>query len=148
MWTKNQEMYIRANDGAVLCGAPALSACGLVWGSNLIAVKTKYPDLHRLRLGDLYLSYYHFDDDAFIEKIDDTLNVYKPTAERAVIDAIEFMEKSYDEGKVIESLQEYIRINNDNMSQLYLVADHYNVSRSKVDYWLNEAREEGDMSMG
>ena len=148
MWTRNQEQIIRANGGAFICGVPALAANGLSWWSSLIAGWTMFPSIHRLRLGDFYWSHYHLDDDAYIVNVDPELNVYKPTAERALIDAMVFMEQSYDEGVAIEAMQNYIRKNMDNFAELYRVADHYSVDHGLVAYWLNEAREESDMSMG
>lgn len=148
MWTRNQIMFLKANGGAAICAAPALAMSGLSWGSNLIAIWTSYESLHRTVLGDVYYSHYHFDDDEYLIKIDNDLNVYLPTAERCLIDAVKFHEQSYDEGVFIEALQNYIRKNTDSYAKLYEVANHYCVPISDVNYWINEAIEESDMSMG
>lgn len=147
-WTNFQKIYIMANGGAILIGKSALVFNGLVFGSDVITVYTNYAGLHRLDLTDVFLSHYHIDCDTdYMRCIDEENNVWVPTTERAIVDAVKFMYESYDEGVAIEAFQNYLRSNPD-LDKLYEVADHYLVPRSDVDYWLNEAREETDMSMG
>lgn len=147
MWSNNQVKVLMANGGGAISDCPALAMNGLAWGSNLTAIWTRFESLHRINLGDIYLTHYHFDDDAHLKKIDDELNVYLPTPDRCLIDAVKFVEKSYDEGVFIEAMQNYLRKHKD-LSELYAVADHYNVPKADVDYWIAEALEESDMSMG
>lgn len=71
---------------------------------------------------------------------------YEPIKERAIVETIKFQEY-FNEGILIEALQSYLG-GAPNMDLLYEVADYFGVPRDDVDYWLNEAREESDMSMG
>ena len=71
--------------------------------------------------------------------------LHEPTKERALVETIKFHDY-FNEGILIEALQNYIR-NVEDFSLLYEVAEYFGVSRDDVDYWINEAREESDMSM-
>ena len=71
--------------------------------------------------------------------------LHEPTKERALVETIKF-HGYFNEGILIEALQNYIR-NVKDFSLLYEVAEYFSVSRDDVDYWINEAREESDMSM-
>lgn len=72
-------------------------------------------------------------------------NIYEPTKERAVVESIKFHDY-FNEGILIEALQSYLYQVED-LSLLYEVADYFKVNHETIDYWLNEAREESDMSM-
>ncbi len=144
--SKNQKLHVIANGGACVCGDSALDLNGLIYSGPFIIFQTFIEDLNNFRVCDVVLQYYHFDDDYYLSRHND--NVYLPTAERAVIDAVAFLDRNYNEGALVEALQNYIRRNTDGFAKLYEVANHYNVPISDVDYWINEAREESDMSMG
>lgn len=147
-WTSFQKIFMQANGGAILVGKSGLVFNGLVYGSDIITVYTGYKRLHRIDLTDVILSYYHIDDDLEgVRCIDIENNVWVFSVERAIVDAVKFMYQSYDEGVVIEALQNYLDRSPD-LDKLYKVAEHYSVPKSDIDYWLNEAREETDMSMG
>lgn len=141
-----QRTYLVTNGGGCVSGSTSFNWNGMVHGTNLMDLWTKCKGLHSIQVGDIYLTHYHFDDDTFLKKIDE-LNVYLPTPERCLIDAVKFVEKSYDEGVFIEAMQNYLRKHKD-LSELYAAADHYNVPKADVDYWIAEALEESDMSMG
>lgn len=64
-----------------------------------------------------------------------------------MVDTITFLDKNYIEGPLIESLQTYLYRNKD-LSKLREVTDFYNLPMSTLDYWIKEAEEETDMSMG
>lgn len=72
-------------------------------------------------------------------------NIHEPIQERAIVETIKFHEQ-FNEGILIEALQSYI-YNRTDFTLLYEVGDYFNVSKDDIDYWLNEAREESDMSM-
>lgn len=143
--SRNQKLHVSVNGGACVVGDTALAFNGLMWGNSCMYLQTFFERLNNIQLCDIKLQYYHFDDDAYLVRHND--NVYLPTAERAIVDTIKYIEVNYNEGSLIESLQTYIS-HNSSFTKLYEVADHYGVPRSDVDYWLNEAREESDMSMG
>lgn len=71
-----------------------------------------------------------------------------PTKERAIVDYIKLQDEYGDEGILIESIQSYLRDYEEDLPKLYEVADFFKLSREELDYWLNEAKEESDMSMG
>lgn len=152
MLSENQQIFLDVNKSInfLIVGIPSLVYNKLMWGGIGIEPLILYIDkkiLNGTILGDVHLEYYHFNDDMYREVFDRENRLYLPTAERALVDTIAFLDKNYIEGPLIESLQNYLDKHQD-LSKLYSVADHYKVPRDKIDYWINEAREETDMSMG
>lgn len=149
MLSRNQQTYIDANKPAnfLIVNTTALTLNKLMWGGNELILYTPWEELDHLPMCDMRLEHYHFADGNYCTLIDDKNNLWLPTAERALVDTIHFIEQNYIEGPLIESLQNYLSSHAD-LSELYTVADHYNVPSEKIDYWINEAREESDMSMG
>lgn len=70
------------------------------------------------------MSSYHLNDEEYMRCIDAENNVWVPTTERAIVDAVKFMDKSHDEGVAIEAFQNYLN-NSPDLDKLYAVADHY-----------------------
>ena len=95
--------------------------------------------------GVRYLYNPNFDDKRYLRRLPD--NSMTPIAERALVEYIQ-NEKHRDEFTIIWALQNYLNSEHKNMSLLYEVADHFNLSREIVDYWVKEAIEENDISMG
>lgn len=149
MLSRNQLAHIRANSPAdfLAVSETALAANGLMWGGGGLVLYTPLSEIDNLTVGDVRFEHNHFSDSDNCYVMDMEHNIWVPTAEKALVDTIAFLDDNYIEGALIESLQNYLA-KHDDLSKLYEVADHYNVSRDKVDYWINEAIEEGDMSMG
>ncbi len=147
--TNSQKKYLTLwNRPHLIVGESALARNGLMYGSCVLCIYTPYKELHHLNFNDVYIEHYHITDDKeCISCIDNNFNIYIPTAERAIVDTIINLDNNYIEGPLIESLQNYSS-KNDDLSLLYKVADTYNLSREDLEYWLQEAREESDMSMG
>lgn len=95
-----------------------------------------------------YLYYPDLDRIHYLTPSKDNPNLLIPTRERAIVDYIKLEEEYGDEGILIESLQSYLRDYEEDLPKLYEVADFFKLPRKELDYWLNEAREESDMSMG
>lgn len=148
MLTKSQEIYLQINsEQHIVSGEAALQMNGLIYGNGVLCVNTPHEFLDGLTRGDVVTEYYHFNDNNYCRPESSVPNLQIPSKERAIIDTINFIDKNFIEGLLIEALQEYISRYND-LSKLYEVADHYKVPRDKVDYWIKEAQEESDMSMG
>lgn len=152
MLSYNQQIFVDVNrpTNFLLVGTPSLVYNGLMYGNvsgEMLTVYTDILELDGLHLGDVSLEYNHFNDSAYCIEFDKDNNLWLPTAERALVDTIHFLKQNYIEGPLIESLQNYLAKHED-LSELYAVAEHYSVSRDEIDYWINEALEEDDMSMG
>ncbi len=148
----NQKLYIEANGHVdmLMVSTPSLIYNKLMWGNAGIEplyIYTPIAELDGLRLGDVHLESNHFSDGAYCSLMDEENRLWLPTAERALVDTIAFLDNNYIEGPLIESLQTYVN-EHDDLSELYKVARYYKVSKNDIDYWIREAREEGDMSMG
>ena len=152
MLSRNQQIFVDVNRGRdfLLVGEPSLVYNGLMYGgigTEPLAIYINEKDLDGVHIGDVFLEYYHFSDGTYCREFDKDNSIWLPSAERALVDTMHFLQYNYIEGPLIESLQNYLS-KHDDLAELYAVADHYNVPRSEVDYWINEAREESDMSMG
>lgn len=148
MWSKHQEDYFKANAPwkTLIVGQEALVDNGLMYGPCMLTVHTCAKELDNLVLGDIVLEHYHFIDGYFCREIDKENRVWLPSAERALVDTITFIDKNYIEGALIESLQTYLSNHND-LSELRHVADFYKLPSETLDYWIKEARESRDMSI-
>ena len=152
MLSFNQQKFIDVNRPTkfLLVGTPSLVYNDLMYGNiggEHLNVYTDIEDLDGIRLGDVSLEHYHCSDSEYCSEMDPINNLWLPTAERALVDTINFLDKNYIEGPLIESLQTYLSSHED-LSELYAVAAHYNVPKENIDYWIKEALEESDMSMG
>lgn len=130
----------------LLVGHSALEYNGLIYGNGFMTVWTPNDKHEGIKFGPLQLERYHFGDMEFMKEIED--NIFLPTPEKAIIDTIAFLDKNCNEGELVEALQDYLEDNEDNLSELYKVADYYKVSRDKVDYWITEAATSPYISMG
>lgn len=147
MLTKWQEMYLHVNPiNHLVVGESALARNGLMYSGNILCLYTPYQELDGVARFGIITECNHFEDGYFCKTIDRD-NLWLPSAERALVDTINFLEKNYIEGPLIESLQTYLSEHED-LSELYKVADFYNVPKESINYWINEALEETDMSMG
>lgn len=147
MLTNNQRLYLFINKcNHLIVGETALRLNGLMYGGNVLCLYIPYPELDGIIRGDVVIEYNHFEDGYYCETTE-VDNLWLPSAERALVDTINFIEQNYIEGPLIESLQTYLAEHKD-LSKLYEVADFYKVPRETIDYWINEAREETSMSMG
>lgn len=149
MLSRNQRIYLDVNKPTnfQIVGESALTYNKLMWGGGDLVLYTPVSLLDNLSYGDIHLEHNHFTDGYYCNEVDGENNLWLPSAERALVDTINFIEQNYIEGPLIESLQTYLS-EHDDLSKLYEVADFYKVSRDTIDYWINEAREESSMSMG
>lgn len=135
----------------ICCCSTAFSRCGLTsWRANLIQAWTIYPEINRVRSWYTQfffnpLMYDHFGEDCKPSPF--SKNILEPTQERTIVEGV-FYREYMDEGILIEGLQNYIESHKDDCSLLYDLAPKYRLKEKDLTYWLNEAREESDMSMG
>lgn len=122
-----------------------LAIHGLVNSYNTYCVMTDVKALNNCVLELVTFKFWYFDNLEFTEEV--YPRMFVPTAERAIIDCMIWQSKNYDEGFLIEALQNY-QYKGHVVSDLYEVADYFNLDRRVVDYWWHEAEEESDMSMG
>lgn len=134
----------------VCCCCTALCRAGLTYlRLNTIQTWTMFADLHGVFTG--YTEFF------FNPLMDRTIGedcrpspfhpmILEPTQERAIVESV-FYREYVDEGILIESLQNYIEQHNNDCSLLYDLAPKYMLKEKDLTYWLNEAREESDMSM-
>ncbi|MCD8020915.1 MAG: hypothetical protein LUF92_15485 [Clostridiales bacterium] len=113
---------------------------------DLATDKTDLKDMHSLYCR--YIYYPVLDREHFLEPEETNPALLLPTVERSLVDYIILQEEYGDEGILIESLQTYLYDYGDRLSKLYEIADVLGLKKETLDYWLNEAREESDMSMG
>lgn len=144
-----QVNFIKANSDRphIIVGESALANNGLIYWCNCLKLWTPYELLDGVKYHGGVLEYYHLIDDAYLDVVDSDLNLYIPTQEKSIVDVILHLEQYYIEGPLIEALQNYIAQHND-LLILYNVADYYGISSVDLDYWINEAINEDDMSMG
>lgn len=149
MWSDHQINYFKANAprATLIVGQRSLVDNGLMYGPCTLDVLAYCNELDGVRFGSVCLEANHFTDDNFCKMIDEENKVLLPTAERALVDTIAFLDNNYIEGPLIESLQDYLSHHSD-LSELRKVAEFYSLPQEKLDYWINEALEESDMSMG
>lgn len=95
-----------------------------------------------------YIYYPNLDRLHYLVPSESNPDLLIPTKERAIVDYIKLQDEYGDEGILIESIQSYLRDYEEDLPELYKVADFFKLSRDQLDYWLDEAREESDMSMG
>lgn len=128
----------------ILVGDSALVVNNLIYGVPYFTVYTEHKPMNGVDLNGFIFEHYHFNDDYQMVNIQN--NIWKPSAEKALLDVIVWYPENMNEGSLIEALQNYQEHND--KSKLYECADHYKVPHEFVDYWWKEAEEESDMSMG
>lgn len=136
------------------CGVVTLNTA--VARNGLTYTRPGYLDLgtDKIELRDIqanafrYIYYPNLDREHYLVPSEFNKNLLIPTRERALIDYVILQEEYGDEGILIESLQSYLRDYEKDLPELYKVADFFKLNRDTLEYWLNEAREETDMSMG
>ena len=150
MFDYNYKLNILTTEGIyVLAGDDALYHAGLTnQPVNTPMCWTTYEEIPNGTFA--VFTYYYYNpagkDTRYSKPMQINSYAYEPIKERAIVETIKFREY-FNEGILIEALQNYIE-GSPNMPLLYEVADYFGVLREDVDYWLNEAREESDMSMG
>lgn len=135
----------------ICCCTSALYRAGLTYlCTDTIQCWTLYADLNALRA--LYVQYFFnpllnrtFGEDCNPSPFSE--NILEPNRERAIIEGM-FYSEYMDEGVLIEGIQNYLFSEKDDPYKLYDLAPKYLLPRNRLDYWINEAREESDMSMG
>lgn len=133
------------SEPSILVGETVLGMNGLIYTSPFYHILTNHSPLDGYTNDNIRYEYYHFRDDFELKEI--APNVFLPSAERAIVDAMVWLAKNYNEGALIEALQSYQSRVKDKAG-LYRVADYYEVPHSCIDYWWEEAENETDMSMG
>lgn len=128
-------------------GRTALVYSGLIQASDRVKdVATSNKNLDWCRAGRTrYIFNQTLDDNTYTKLVDN--GVHTPIPERALIEWI-INDHIIDEGTFIWAMQNYLNSSDKNLPLLYEVANHFGVSRETVDYWIKEAEEEDDMSMG
>lgn len=134
-----------SNKDIVIVGDTSLVMNHLIYDMKPITILTDYEGLDKTPGVNMLYEYYHFHDKKYNVQIHG--NIWKPTAEKAILDTIVWLPENMNEGSLIEALQTYQNNGNDK-TKLYECADHYGVPHEFVDYWWREAEEETDMSMG
>ena len=149
MFTAGQLRYLSANKGypILIVGTRSLVDNGLMYGPCTLDVYESNPRCHDIHFGDVVLEHYHFYDCNFCTEIYPEYQLWLPSAERALVDTIAFLDRNYIEGPLIESLQTYLEEHED-LSELRKVADFYKLPQETLDYWIKEAQDETDMSWG
>ena len=120
---------------SVLTGACALARAGL---------QTSIKSLDGLRTLPCNF-YYNSNIDYVYELSPGQVNplLLQPSKERAIVENIAHLDW-IDEGILIEALQSYLLwFRND--EKLYKCADHFNVPRETIDYWIREAEEDEEV---
>ncbi len=146
MYNNNYDKYYNG----VMALATASNRRGLCYfNSNYLQLLTDKEQLDRLQLATCeYIYYPNLDRVHYVEPSAVNPGLLIPTRERAIVDYIKLLEEYGDEGILIESLQSYLYNFSKDLPKLYEVADFFQLSRDSLDYWLEEARNESDMSMG
>ena len=129
----------------VLCEECALARVGLInYNAGHLQLMTNDSSFDKFSM--CYITYYYYENidyEKYVIPSADNPNILVPTKERAIIEYMK-NEKWRDEGVLIEALKNYLRwFRND--EKLYKVADHFEVKRDLVDYWINEALTDEDM---
>lgn len=131
----------------LVVGNSAIARNGLAYDMYPISIYTNCRPLNGIHVDNLVYEAYHFNDLYLCKEIKP--NVFLPTPEKAIFDAIVWLPENMNEGTLIEALQTYQEwYGNSGKQKLYEVADHYGVPYEFIDYWWKEAEEESDMSMG
>lgn len=145
--TESQAIYMMSNKNSknVLTGYSAFEYNGLIYGCNSFYVYTSSEKMDRVQYSGIVFEHYHFNDEVYLREIHP--NLYVPSRERAIVDAIAHMDKYYREGELIEALQDYTD-QTDDYTLLYEVANHYGVSIDKIDEWIREAITSPPASIG
>lgn len=133
----------------VVAGESALYRSGLTYSQSFtIDVWTDNKEIPN-GIFAVYVKYFYnpmAKDFSYTVESPVSVNIHEPTQERAIVEAVKFRD-NISEGVLIEAVQNYLW-EHTNLTILYEVADYFKVSRKDIDYWINEAREESDMSMG
>ncbi len=130
---------------SVITGACALARAGLTTTStNHLDLQTSIKSLDGLRTLPCNF-YYNGNIDYVYELSPGQVNplLLQPSKERAIVENIAHLDW-IDEGILIEALQNYLLwFRND--EKLYKCADHFNVPRETIDYWIREAEEDEEV---
>jgi len=129
----------------LICGYSSASINFLAFASETMEVYTRYSELDNIQIGDLIFCHYHLSDEKFLINLGN--NVYTYTKEKCIIDTIMFLDKNYNEGLLIEMLQNYAIQEKRNFNKLYEIGEYYKIKKDRINYWIKEADGETDMSM-
>ena len=105
---------------------------------NILWVSSNLYD--RLSFGNYMFSKTHLPDNEHFIVGRDNRGIYVPSLERAIVEAILNLDLNMDEGFLVEALSDYTLTYTD-FTELYKVANFYNVSNETIDYWLQEGRD-------
>jgi hypothetical protein len=129
----------------VLCGPCALARAGLcTYSTVLLFLETPYKEIDGICAACITYWYYpNIDYEYELTPTDNNPLILQPSKERALVEFIMYS-KAADEGILIEALQNYLLwFRND--EKLYKCADHFNVPRETIDYWIREAEEDEEV---
>ena len=90
-----------------------------------------------------FVSYWYTDNQDvsnYVELLKGTNNIYLPTIERAIIEALRNDLRCTIEDYFYDDFSRYIEFDMD-YKKLCEVADFYGLSREKLDYYINEAKD-------
>lgn len=143
----NQDMiYDKEIDkNAVICAQCAFSRCGLTTQDWVhLDLWTSFSEIDGVETGAVrYLYNPHIDFEYELTPMDTNPLLLLPSKERAIVEYIK-CEKWCDEGTLIEGLKTYL-YQFINMDKLYEVADHFELNREILDYWIKEAYEDEEV---
>lgn len=129
----------------VVVGEQALSRTGLTsFMSSMLQLSTLYTDITGLTN---FICTWYFNP--FADRYEFTRpshkhpNILIPTRERAICEYI-LLKDYFNEGILIEGIQNYLWHSNNDVSKLYEVGKHFYVNKELIDYWVNEAIEDGN----
>lgn len=129
----------------VLCGPCALARAGLSSYSNdLLFLQTEHKEIDGICT--IYITYYYYENIDYTYCLTPGRNnplILHPSKERAIIDYLR-NEKWCDEGVLIEALKTYLLWFRDD-EKLYACANHFNVPKETIDFWIKEAMEDEEV---
>lgn len=130
----------------VITGACALARNGLVYANaEHLELQSCVLDVPVLRTVPCNF-YYNPEIDWEYELTPSVTNplLLLPSKERALVECIKHLDW-VDEGFLIEALKDYLwRFYDADGEKLYKAAEHFDVSKEAIDYWLDEARNDED----
>lgn len=132
-------------ESSVITGSCALTRCGLTsCNAEHLDLQTTIQSLDGLKFVPCNF-FYCADIDYAYEVSESPTNpvLLQPSKERALVECIKHLDWC-DEGILIEALKSYLLWFRDD-EKLYVCAEHFNVGRDTIDYWINEALTDEDV---
>ncbi len=140
--------FVLANateSATVLTGIDALIVNGLSTTSFTVpTIFIEIKEIHQLKVAGRITYFYlpNIDTKNYLHPTPIVNRIYMPIAERAIVELIRDDLWSIDEGEFLDGLGTYISWKEKyNYKLLLEVANHFGVSKDKIDYWIKEAED-------